>query len=73
MAMAFPEYHFDVAGKLRQFKGGAFTIARKTGVKIVPVTLLGNDRVFPPNAVCTGRAISENCSISETHFSLMRS
>lgn len=38
-------------GKLREFKGGAFTIARKTGVKIVPVTLLGNDKVFPSNAV----------------------
>ena len=47
-------------GKLRQFKGGAFTIARKSGVKIVPVTLIGNDVVFPANALmplCPGRGI----------------
>ena len=28
-------------GKLRDFKGGAFTIARKSGCRIVPVTLIG--------------------------------
>jgi len=47
-----------LAGKLREFKGGAFTIARKANVKIVPVTLTGNDVVFPANAlmpICPGK------------------
>jgi len=47
----FPEGTRSLDGKLREFKGGAFTIARKTGAKIVPVTLLGNDKVFPSNAL----------------------
>jgi 1-acyl-sn-glycerol-3-phosphate acyltransferase len=47
----FPEGTRSLDGKLRPFKGGAFTIARKTGAKIVPVTLLGNNLVFPSNAV----------------------
>ena len=41
----FPEGTRSLDGKLRDFKGGAFTIARKSGVKIVPVTLVGNDKV----------------------------
>lgn len=47
----FPEGTRSLDGKLKPFKGGAFTIARKTGSKIVPVTLLGNDQVFPPDAL----------------------
>jgi len=47
----FPEGTRSLDGKLRDFKGGAFTIARKSGCKIVPVTILGNDEVFPSNAV----------------------
>jgi len=56
----FPEGTRSLDGKLREFKGGAFTIARKSGVKIVPVTLIGNDLVFPANALmplCPGRGI----------------
>jgi len=47
----FPEGTRSLDGKLRDFKGGAFTIARKSGVRIVPVTLIGNDKVFPSNAL----------------------
>mmetsp|Transcript_38912 Transcript_38912/g.92077 ORF Transcript_38912/g.92077 Transcript_38912/m.92077 type:complete len:346 (-) Transcript_38912:171-1208(-) len=53
----FPEGTRSLDGKLREFKGGAFTIARKANVKIVPVTLMGNDVVFPANAlmpICPG-------------------
>jgi len=47
----FPEGTRSLDGKLRDFKGGAFTIARKSGCRIVPVTLIGNDKVFPSNAL----------------------
>jgi len=56
----FPEGTRSLDGKLRDFKGGAFTIARKSGCRIVPVTLIGNDRVFPSNAlmpITPGRGI----------------
>ena len=33
----FPEGTRSLDGKLREFKGGAFTIARKSGCRIVPV------------------------------------
>jgi 1-acyl-sn-glycerol-3-phosphate acyltransferase len=36
----FPEGTRSLDGKLRDFKGGAFTIARKSGCRIVPVSPL---------------------------------
>jgi 1-acyl-sn-glycerol-3-phosphate acyltransferase len=42
----FPEGTRSLDGKLREFKGGAFTIARKSGCRIVPVPALNPTHCF---------------------------
>lgn len=43
----FPEGTRSKDGKLGMFKKGAFTVAVKTGVPIVPITLLGTGQLMP--------------------------
>jgi 1-acyl-sn-glycerol-3-phosphate acyltransferase len=38
-------------GKLQPFKRGAFTLASKSGVPIVPVTINGSSRILPKNTL----------------------
>ncbi|KAL1553794.1 branched-chain-amino-acid transaminase bat2, variant 2 [Salvia divinorum] len=44
----FPEGTRSRDGKLGTFKKGAFTIAAKTGVPVVPITLIGTGKIMPP-------------------------
>ncbi|KAI4380078.1 hypothetical protein MLD38_006306 [Melastoma candidum] len=43
----FPEGTRSKDGKLGEFKKGAFTIAAKTKVPVVPITLIGTGRIMP--------------------------
>nr|GMC68570.1 1-acyl-sn-glycerol-3-phosphate acyltransferase 1, chloroplastic [Ipomoea batatas] len=43
----FPEGTRSKDGKLGVFKKGAFSIAAKTGVPVVPITLLGTGKIMP--------------------------
>ncbi|XP_047096076.1 1-acyl-sn-glycerol-3-phosphate acyltransferase LPAT1, chloroplastic-like [Lolium rigidum] len=44
----FPEGTRSKDGKLGVFKRGAFSVAAKTGVPVVPITLLGTGKLMPP-------------------------
>ncbi|WOL06149.1 1-acyl-sn-glycerol-3-phosphate acyltransferase 1, chloroplastic-like [Canna indica] len=44
----FPEGTRSKDGKLGAFKKGAFTVAAKTGVPVVPITLMGTGEIMPP-------------------------
>ncbi|KAL8497588.1 hypothetical protein ACS0TY_021070 [Phlomoides rotata] len=44
----FPEGTRSRDGKLGTFKKGAFSVAAKTGVPIVPITLIGAGKIMPP-------------------------
>ncbi|XP_031109116.1 1-acyl-sn-glycerol-3-phosphate acyltransferase BAT2, chloroplastic [Ipomoea triloba] len=43
----FPEGTRSKDGKLGVFKKGAFSIAAKTGVPVIPITLLGTGKIMP--------------------------
>nr|XP_010919015.1 1-acyl-sn-glycerol-3-phosphate acyltransferase 1, chloroplastic [Elaeis guineensis] len=43
----FPEGTRSKDGKLGAFKKGAFSVAAKTGVQVVPITLLGTGKLMP--------------------------
>lgn len=49
--MAFPEGMRSRDGRLMAFKGGLFSMAVKTKVPIVPITISNTHAVFPANAV----------------------
>ena len=49
--MAFPEGMRSRDGKVMEFKGGIFSIARKTGVPIVPISISHAHAVMPSNAL----------------------
>ena len=50
--MAFPEGTRSRDGRLaKKFKGGVFAMATKTGVPIVPISLVGTFSTFPPEAL----------------------
>ena len=49
--MAFPEGQRSQDGRLIDFKGGLFSMAVKTGVPIVPLSLSHTNAVFPSNAL----------------------
>ena len=49
--MAFPEGQRSQDGRLIDFKGGLFSMAAKTGVPIVPLTLSHTHAVYPSNAL----------------------
>ncbi|XP_072956681.1 1-acyl-sn-glycerol-3-phosphate acyltransferase BAT2, chloroplastic isoform X2 [Typha angustifolia] len=44
----FPEGTRSKDGKLGVFKKGAFSVAAKTGVPVVPITLMGTGSLMPP-------------------------
>ena len=48
--MAFPEGQRSKDGHLKDFKGGLFLMAVKTGVPIVPITLAHTHAVMPGNS-----------------------
>jgi 1-acyl-sn-glycerol-3-phosphate acyltransferase len=48
--LVFPEGTRSRTGRTGAFKTGAFRIALATGVPVVPVALIGTDRVFPPKS-----------------------
>ncbi|KAL4332462.1 hypothetical protein GQ457_07G037950 [Hibiscus cannabinus] len=43
----FPEGTRSKDGKLGDFKKGAFSVAAKTGVPVIPITLIGTGRIMP--------------------------
>lgn len=49
--MAFPEGRRSQDGRLLEFKGGLFAIAKKAGVSIVPITLSHTHAVMPGDAL----------------------
>ncbi|CAL9154114.1 unnamed protein product [Musa hybrid cultivar] len=48
----FPEGTRSKDGKLGAFKKGAFSVASKTGVPVVPITLMGTGKVMPAGEEC---------------------
>jgi len=46
----WPEGHRSRDGRLARFKNGAFRLACLTGRSIVPVCILGSDRLMPPGS-----------------------
>lgn len=48
---AFPEGTRSRDGRLQRFKGGVFAMALKTGVPILPVSIVGAFKPYPPNAL----------------------
>jgi 1-acyl-sn-glycerol-3-phosphate acyltransferase len=57
----FPEGHRSRDGRLQPFYGGAFRLAAKTGVPIVPLCITGTDQLLPP-----GRFWMKPCRIRLT-------
>ena len=67
--LMFPEGTRSKDGKLMDFKGGAFKLAKAAGVDIVPVAIKGTEVVLPPGTffikphpveVVIGKPISSN-------------
>ena len=46
----WPEGHRSRDGRLARFKNGAFRLACNTGTSIVPICILGTDRLMPPGS-----------------------
>jgi 1-acyl-sn-glycerol-3-phosphate acyltransferase len=46
--MIFPEGERSTDGLLGRFKPGAFRLAVSQGVPVLPVTIVGGDRAWPP-------------------------
>jgi 1-acyl-sn-glycerol-3-phosphate acyltransferase len=49
--MAFPEGQRSRDGRLMDFKGGLFSLAKKTKVPIVPISISHAHAIFPGNAM----------------------
>jgi 1-acyl-sn-glycerol-3-phosphate acyltransferase len=49
--MTFPEGTRSHDGEIKDFKQGAFHLAIKSGVPIVPVTIIGSGRIMPKRSV----------------------
>lgn len=52
--MIFPEGTRSKSAEMGEFKRGAFKLATKPGVPIVPVTIMGSWRVFEETGIITG-------------------
>lgn len=55
----FPEGHRSRDGELQRFYSGGFKIAIAAGVQVVPLCIVGTDRLLPP-----GRKLMYPCTIS---------
>jgi 1-acyl-sn-glycerol-3-phosphate acyltransferase len=51
----FPEGTRSLDGKMLSFKSGAFRLAKSAGVDILPVTLLGTEKLLPKGKFAPGR------------------
>ncbi len=55
--LIFPEGHRSRSGAVQRFRSGAFKLAQETGLPILPLCIVGSDRLLPPNrwwvAPCT--------------------
>ncbi|PIP08530.1 MAG: 1-acyl-sn-glycerol-3-phosphate acyltransferase [Syntrophobacteraceae bacterium CG23_combo_of_CG06-09_8_20_14_all_50_8] len=51
----FPEGTISMEGKILPFKQGMFHIAIQTGVSIVPITIIGSDKIMPKGSLKVGR------------------
>ena len=49
--MAFPEGRRSPDGTLKKFKGGVFSMAVKSNVPIVPISISNTHAIFPGNAL----------------------
>jgi len=49
--MTFPEGTRSRKGEIKSFKQGAFYLAIKSGVPIVPVSIIGSDQIMPKRSV----------------------
>ena len=49
--MIFPEGERTTDGRVQRFKPGAFRLAVSLGVPVLPVTIVGGDRAWPPGKV----------------------
>jgi len=61
---AFPEGTRSRDGRLQRFKGGVFAMAVKTGVPVLPVTIVNAFKPYPPNALLPIKLASD----MEMHF-----
>lgn len=50
-AIAFPEGTRSKTGDLSSFRGGAFALALRTGIPLIPITLEGSHRVIVPKTL----------------------
>ena len=49
--MTFPEGTRSRDGEIKAFKQGSFHLAIKSGVPIVPVSIIGSDRIMPKRSL----------------------
>jgi len=50
-ALFFPEGTRSKTGKMGDFKKGAFIFAMDIGVPLLPVTLIGTEKILPPHSI----------------------
>lgn len=48
--IVFPEGTRQIGGKLGVFKKGSFMLAQKAGIPIVPIAIIGTDKILPSNS-----------------------
>lgn len=48
--LVFPEGTRSEDGELQDFKNGAFIVAKKTGLPILPITIIGTHQLMPKNS-----------------------
>jgi 1-acyl-sn-glycerol-3-phosphate acyltransferase len=65
--MIFPEGERSTDGRVQRFKLGAFRLAVSLDVPVLPVTIAGGDRAWPP-----GRAFPRPGRITITYHSPLR-
>jgi 1-acyl-sn-glycerol-3-phosphate acyltransferase len=64
--MIFPEGERTTDGRMQRFKPGAFRLAVSLGVPVLPVTIVGGDRAWPP-----GRLLPRPARITVTYHPVL--
>ncbi|HET7341123.1 MAG TPA: lysophospholipid acyltransferase family protein [Methylomirabilota bacterium] len=64
--MIFPEGERTRDGRVQRFKPGAFRLAVSLGVPVLPVTIVGGDRAWPP-----GRLLPRPARITVTYHAVL--